>query len=188
MKILQQIQKRLNPRIQRTRSGSIQGRWVYKLSIEQVSLVFEAGDLSCFGRNSKNKHSEFIREYNELFNSGMDNKKFNTDIFLLKLYTKHLKLRIMYDSLTTCEAENSAKEFKEIFGHDFESVNDLKLLTDEAQRINDKMTILNDKGISFSKLINIVENSRGIPIDRNTKLFQFKEIYDIELEKWNKAA
>lgn len=185
--------KKSNQKTQKTSLQGTQKHWVFKLTIDQVSLIFEANDLSCFGRKAKQKHLEFIKEYNEMFNSGSDNKQFDNAKFLLKLYTKHLKLRVMYHSLTTCAGENSAKEFKEIFGHEFKSIDDLKLLTDEAQRINDKMTILNapkkdDKGVSFSKLINIVETSRGIPIDRNIKLFQFKEMYDTELEKWNKAA
>lgn len=170
-----------------------QKHWVYKLTIQQVSLIFEADDLSCFGRNAKRKHLDFIKEYNELFNSGHNNKQFDNAKFMLRMYIKHLKLRVMYDSLSTCEAKNSVAEFKEIFGKEFESIDDLKMLTNEAQRINDKMTIMSapkktDNGISFSKLINIVETSRGIPIDRNIKLFQFKEMYDTELEKWNKAA
>jgi len=36
-------------------------------------------------------------------------------------------------------------------------------------------------------LVIMVESSRGIPINRNTKLFEFKKMYDIELEKWHKT-
>jgi hypothetical protein len=127
-----------------------------------------------------------------MFNSGGDAKQLGTDRHLFKLYLKHTKLRAMYDSLTTCVGENAVAEFKEIFGHEFKSIDDLKLLTGEAERVNDKMKILSvpnkKEGISFSKLINIVEVSRGITIDRNIKLFQFKDMYDTEIEKWNKAA
>ena len=149
--------------------------------------------MSCFGRNKEKRYTQFIKEYNELFNSDSGVKKFNTDKLLLRWYTKHLKLRAMYDALTSCDAENSKVEFNKIFHKEFESIDDLKLLTDEANRLNDKMKIfkpVEDKkdGISFSKLILIIEDSRGIPISDNTKLFKFKEMYDIEIEKQNKAA
>lgn len=186
------MQKKSNQKTQKTSLQGTQKHWVYKLTIDQVSLIFEANDLSCFGRDENKKYLEFIKEYNEMFNSGSDIKQFDTDKFLLRLYTKHLKLRIMYDSLTTCVGENSVKEFKEMFGHEFGDIDDLKLLTGEAERVNDKMKILSvsnkKEGISFSKLVNIVEVSRGITIGRNIKLFQFKDMYDTEIEKWNKAA
>ena len=193
MKILSQIKKRLKMKTQSVSSPRIQKHWVYKLSIEQVSLIFEAHDLSCFGRNKEKKYTQFINEYNELFNSGSGVKKFNTDKLLLRWYVKHMKLRAMYDALTTCEAENSKAEFKKMFHKEFETIDDLKLVTDEANRLNDKMKILKPDevkkdGISFSRLILIIEDSRGIPISMETKLFQFKEMYDIEIEKQNKAA
>jgi len=162
------------------------------LTVEQVSILFESGDLSCFGRNKKKKFKQFVLEYNSLFNHKTNKKEFFSDIYNFRLYVKHLKLRAMYDSFTSCEAENAKTEFKEIFKKDFEGVGDLKLLTDEANRINDKILINNqpkkESDISFSKLVDIVESSRNVHIDRNIKLFLFKEMYDIELEKWNKAA
>lgn len=193
MKTLHQIKKRLGIKIQETSLGLTQKHWVYKLSIEQVALIFEAGDLSCFGRNSKKKYSEFILEYNNLFNSGNDKTKFNNSISLIKMYTRHLKLRAMYDALTTCEAENSKAEFKKMFGKDFESLDDLKIVTDKASQLNDKMGMLanvkeSKDGVSFVKLIIIIEDSRGKPISRSTKLYEFKEMYDIEIEKQGKAA
>ena len=54
MKTLQKIKKKLEIKTQEILSESTQKRWVYKLSIEQVSLIFEANDLSCFGYNKKN--------------------------------------------------------------------------------------------------------------------------------------
>ena len=163
--------------------------WVYKLSIQQVALIFEAKDLSCFGIFNRNKkHLQFTHEYNELFNSGSDKKHFNAKKFLLKLYIKHQKLRAMYDALTTCEAVNSNAEFKLMFGKEFKTINDLKLVTNEANRINDKMGVLNqpqEKGndISFSQLVIMIETSRNIPINRNIKLYEFYEMYKNELSK-----
>lgn len=163
--------------------------WVYKLNIEQVSLIFEAADLSCFKR--KSDYPVFIQQYNELFNSGDGNKKLNVDRFLLKLYIKHQKLRAMYDSLTTCEAENARAEFKLMFGIDYGSTDDLKLITDLAEQVNQKMGGLKPhetakEGIPFIKLVHIVEISRGISIDRKIKLYEFYGMYQAEMEKWNK--
>lgn len=97
----------------------------------------------------------------------------------------------MYDSLTNCEGDNAKLEFKAMFHKDFETIEDLSRITKEADRLKSKMDILNEpvtdnkNGITFGRLFIIVEASRGIPIDREIKLFQFKELYDIELEKQN---
>jgi len=166
--------------------------WVYKLTVEQVSLIFEANDLSCFIINRQQRFKDFIIEYNQLFNRGDDLKKLNSNRFLLKLYVKHLKLRAMYDALTNCEAENSKAEFKLMFKKEFETVDDLKLITNEADRLNDKMGMLNmpnykKDGLSFSQLVIVVETSRGVNISRDTRLFEFYKMYEIELEKWHKT-
>lgn len=98
----------------------------------------------------------------------------------------------MYDSLTTCEGENAKLEFKSMFGKDFETIEDLARITKEGDRLKSKMDILNEpvivnkNGISFNRAVIIVELSRGITIDTGIKLFQFKEMYDIELEKQTK--
>jgi hypothetical protein len=193
MKILSQIRKKSKIRTQKTSLQPIQKHWVYKLSIEQVSLIFEAHDLSCFGRNKAKKYIQFINEYNELFNSGSGVKEFNTDKLLLRWYTKLLKLNAMYNALTTCEAENSKAEFKNMFNKDFESIDDLNLITAESNRFNDKIEILKplkplkstNDGIPFVKLVRIVEISRSINIDREIKLYEFYGMYKTELEKWN---
>ncbi|MEE9190267.1 MAG: hypothetical protein V3U16_05810, partial [Candidatus Neomarinimicrobiota bacterium] len=69
--------------------------------MNQVALIFEANDLKCFGINHKTKHSDFIKEYNQLFNPGTNknNKQFNTDRLLFKMQLKQEKLKAMYDAL-----------------------------------------------------------------------------------------
>jgi len=97
----------------------------------------------------------------------------------------------MYDSLTTCDGENARIEFKAMFGKDFETIEDLERITKEADKLKTKINILTEpvsaksEGISFNKLVIIIESSRGITIDTDIKLFQFKEMYDIEIEKQN---
>jgi len=156
-----------------------------------VALIFEANDLSCFGFSKKKKLTEFTNEYNELFNAGDGRKQLNVDRFLLKLYIKHQKLRAMYDSLTTCDAENARAEFKLMFKKEYESTDDLKRITDLAEQLDSKMGGLKKpeqlkEGISFNKLVIIVETSRGINIDRKTRLYEFYKMYEAEMEKWNK--
>jgi len=104
-----------------------------------------------------------------------------------------MKIRAMYDALSVNpDSENSQKEFIKIFKKKFADVNDLKLLIGEANRIGDKIKTLSqpvNKGetLSFSQLVVITELSRGISIPQNTKMFQFYEMYKIELEKWHKT-
>ncbi len=171
--------------------------WVYKLTIEQVALIFENKDYSCFGLFFRQrKLSRFLDEYNRLFNKGAGNKELSLQFTVFKMYTKQMKLRAMYDSLIYSEtAENAKKEYKLLFGKDYEGVDDLNKLVSEANRLTEKIKLLErpqketeDKNsIGFAQLVVIVESSRGIPIDRKIKLFEFKKMYEIELEKWHKT-
>lgn len=169
----------------------MQKHWVYKLSIEQIALIFEVGDLSCFGRNSKKKYSEFIIEYSELFNSGAGIKSINLDRSILRLSTKIGRLKAIYDVLSHTKGNNSMREFNRIFKRQYEGKDDLILITNEINRLSDKIAIIkpvnNSKkdGLSFSELVVIVELSRDIPISNDTKLSKFKDMYDIELKKLN---
>jgi len=172
----------------------IQKRWVYRLTIENVSIIFESNDLSCFGLFfRKQKFNQFLKEYDLLFNKGADDKQFNASLFLMKMYVKQLKLRAMYDALINSDAENSRAEFKLMFGKDFEGVEDIKRIVNENDRLSDKIRIMSQnapdkkESITFNQLVIMVESSRGLPINRNTKLFEFKKMYDIELAKWHKT-
>ena len=152
-------------------------------------MIFEANDLSCFGRNEEKKYLEFIKEYNKLFNANSGDKQFDERKTLLRLFVKFQKLRAMYNALTTCEAENSRKEFKSMFGKDYKDENDLSYLTETSKQLDDKIKILspkdepNKKGLSFMKTVILVEEARKIPINRKIKLYEFYEMYKTELEK-----
>lgn len=188
---LKKIRKKLAKLIPGNPSEITKGRWVYKLTVEDVSLIFDVADLSCFGFRKRKKHREFLAEYNNLFNPGSNDKQINIDRYRLKLQTKLMKLRAMYEALATSEAENSKAEFELMFGRRFSEVEDLKILTNESERIAHKIKTLlipqKDNGISFSQLVVIVETSRGIAISQKTKLFRFYEMYKLELEKWHKT-
>lgn len=194
LKILQKILKKLKPKTQSILSKNIQNYWVYKLTIEQVSLIFESSNYSFFGLfNRSKKLAKFIEEYNRLFNLNSGDKELNTDIFILKLGVKRMKLRAMYNALLFGPGANAKKEFAEMFGHEFTGLKDFKLIVDEGNRLQDKIKMLqpgtkqNDKSITFNQLVIMVETSRGLPIDRNIKLYEFKKMYDIELTKWRKT-
>ena len=172
--------------------------WVYKLTIEQVALIFENHDYSCFGLFfRKRKLSRFIDEYNRLFNKESGSKELSLQYTIFKMYTKQMKLRAMYDSLVYSEtAENAKREYFLLFGKQYEGIEDLNKLVSEANRLTDKIKLLerppkneheNKNSIGFAQLVVIVESSRGVHIERKTKLFEFKKMYEIELEKWHRT-
>ena len=142
--------------------------------------------MSCF---KEGEHDAFLKEYNELFNSQESTKALNSERFLSKLQVKHLKLRAMYDSLTTCDAPNARAEFKLMFRKDYEDIEDLKLITNLAEQLGGKMKGMatpkaKGEGMSFVEVVQAVELSRNIPIDRQIKLFEFHTMYKTELKKW----
>lgn len=104
-----------------------------------------------------------------------------------------MKLQMMYNSLLFYDGKNAKDEFYLLFGEKYEGLDQIKRITNENNRILDKLSIIgvpieNDNGISFSELIVIVENSRSIAIDREMKLIEFKQIYDLELKKWQTST
>jgi len=172
----------------------IQKHWVYRLTIEDVSIIFESNDLSAFGLFFRvKKFNQFLKEYDSLFNKGGNDKQFNANLFLMKMYVKQMKLRAMYDALINSEGVNSRLEFAAMFGKEFEGVKDIQRIVNEVDRLSDKIKIMSNntpekkESITFNQLVIMVESSRNIPINRNTKLFEFKKMYDIELEKWHKT-
>jgi len=99
----------------------------------------------------------------------------------------------MYDALINSDGVNSRAEFKAMFGKEYEGIEDIKRIVNENERLRDKIKIMSQnatekkESITFNQLVIMVESSRNIPINRNTKLFEFKKMYDIELQKWHKT-
>ena len=189
MDFKKKIAKILNLKTQSGLQPNINGYWVYKLTVEQVSLVFDANFRGCFGFYKERNFNTFLLEYNQLFNSG--NKQLENNIFRTRLFLKHMKLQAMYNSLLYSKGINAKKEFVNIFGYDYTEIKDLKRVTDENNRILDKLKIIskpmNGETIAFSDLVVMVETSRKIPIDRDMKLWEFKKVYDLELKKWQQT-
>ena len=159
-----------------------------------MSLIFETSNLKCFGYFGRRvKLNAFLKEYNSLFNNKKD-ENLDVEIFRQKLYTKHLKYNAIYDSLLYCQGENAKKEYFDLFGEEYVSVDQLERIAKKNAFILEKLKILmpvesdrKNESITFTKLVTLVEGSRELPLDRNIKLFEFKEIYDIELKKWQQT-
>lgn len=190
MNFKKKIAKILNLKTQPIRSKSTTSDWAYKLSVRQVSLIFEVKNLKCFGLFGRlKKFKSFIVEYDKMFNNKSD-KNFDVELFRSKLYTKHLKFNAMYDSLLYCQGKNAKKEFLEMFGYEYNGVDDLNRIVKKNSFILDKLKMLmpvetkKQDGITFTQAVAYVEGSKELSIDRNMKLFEFKILYDIELKKW----
>ncbi|MFW6326731.1 MAG: hypothetical protein ACOC2F_00305, partial [Bacteroidota bacterium] len=166
--------------------------WAYKLTVEQVEYFLDSKDLSVFtGCFKRAKSIRFLNEFSQMFNNRAMLSDFQNDVMRLRLFNKINELRAMYNALQYSEAPNSKKRFNELFKKDFKPTDEnFKLINDKAEFFINKLKSIPNKskkeGLSFSEIVAMVENSRGVPIDRKMKLFQFKRIYDIELKKWQK--
>ena len=184
------LRKIYDSAIQSILSRLIPKGWAYKLTVEQVEYFLDSKDLSVFsGWFKRAKSIRFLNEFSQMFNNRAMLSDFQNDVMRLRLFNKINELRAMYNALQYSEAPNSQERFKELFKNDFKPTDEnFKLINDKAEFFINKLKSIPDKGkkegLSFSEIVAMVENSRGIPIDRNMKLFQFKRIYDIELKKW----
>jgi hypothetical protein len=171
----------------------------YNIPIQNVSLLFETQDLGHLSKHWMPKfllrftYKRFIEKYNEWFSDKSVSSVINDSLYILRLKNKienilpliHTILKITPDSKLANEG------FEEEFGRKYKGENDLKLIENKIENLQLKLpkeAIVNNKGISFSTLISLVESSRGIGIDRNITLYDFKNIYEIEREKWQKSS
>lgn len=185
------IAKILNLKTLLIRSKNTRNNWVYKLSIRQVSLIFESGDLSCFGfLFRKRKFDSFKVEYDKYFNVNTD-KQFNSDVFLLKLKNKAFNiLPALYSDLMTVCSDEAKQTYLEYFGNEFKDISQLEPILKKINFLKEKISsipdtaISKDKGLSFADVVILIESSINRYIDREMKLYEFKKIYDIELKKW----
>jgi hypothetical protein len=154
---------------------------VYSVSIKEAIVFFETGKL-------KVNKAQFNNEFNELFNKSEYEAAFNRNIDYLRLSNKVEELKAIYYSLLYADGENAKKRFKELFGKDFEGTEeDIKKINDKAKFFIDKIKSMpkpKDSGLSFADIVTIVENSRGINVDRSMSVFEFYKIYELELKKW----
>ena len=156
--------------------------------MRECELYFENGH-NPFGRFKRIKSHQFVSQYNKLFNSKDVLKLLKNDVYRFKLQLKIQELRVIYTSLSTgSKAENSKRRFKELFGVEWDG--QYELINDRVKFWVDKLEQLpkeKNEGITFSELVALVENSRGVHIDRNLKLFEFHRIYQLELKKWQQT-
>lgn len=163
--------------------------WVYKVSIREAGIYFDTDSFK-YGKRAARR---FQNEYNDLFNKNEISKAISKNFDLFRLQSKIDELKAIYYSLIYADGENARERFKILFGKEFEyTENDINRINDKAKFYIDKINALpkpkEEKGITFNELIAIVENSRGITIDREMKVFEFHKIYELELKKWQTST
>lgn len=169
----------------------------YNIPISRVSLLFETKDLKYLSRYWMPNivlsflYKKFIKKYNEFFNEKDSKKAIGDNWIILRLKNKMNNLfPALYYALIYGGRDRDREIYKEHFGKYPETVEDLNRIVSEIGRLSDKLDILNSsqkeekQGLSFSELVPAVEGSRNIPIDRNITLFEFYELYKIEIKKW----
>lgn len=132
---------------------------------------------------------KFEKKYNEFFNIKKENKLAD-DWYVLRLRnTVNNYLPALYYGILYGNDDEIKERFKNKFGKYPETAEDLNMIVKEIDRLLDMLKVLdsqtdNEDGIGFSELVALIENSRGIPINRDITLWDFKQIHDIEVKKW----
>ena len=162
---------------------SISVDWAYRFDVRQTSRYFDTGKGFFFKRNEIN----FLKQYNQLFNSKEIESNYVKSVTQLRLLNKVNLLRAAYNSLSTeSEAEHSKEFFKQTFGKEWEyDLKNYELINRKAEFFINKLRVLQKDStpkdsISFGELVAIIESSRGIAIDRKMKLIEFHKIYEQE--------
>lgn len=167
----------------------------HNIPIGRVSLLFETKNVRHLSKYWMPQfllaliYKRFEKKYDEFFNPAKGNKLVGNwfELKLKNLVNNYLPA--MYYSLIYGDSENSKRQFKERYGKYPESTDDLNRIVKDIEKILDQLKVIafvpkDENSITFSKLVALIENSRGIPISRNITLWDFKQIHDIEIEKW----
>ena len=169
----------------------------YNIPIYRVGLLYETKNVRHLSKYWMPNfllaiiYIRFQKKYDEFFNIKSNNGLVD-DWHILKLKNMvNNYLPALYYSLIYGENDESKRQYKELFNKEPETTEDLNLIVDRINKIIDQLSIIDNKpekeNISFSKLVALIEGSRGIPIDRNITLWDFKQIHDIEIEKWQQS-
>lgn len=174
----------------------------YNIPIWRVGLLFETKKLKHLskiwlpGILLSFYYRRFNKKYNEWFNKKSSDKLKDliNDWQLLKLKNKVSNLLpALYMSLSYAKDESSKEIYEEHFGKYPNDKDALERILGEIRKVNDMLKALDkpkeqEAGITFTELVARVEASRDLTIDRNISLFEFKTIYDLEIEKWQQKA
>ncbi len=170
----------------------------FNIPISNVSLLFKTQDLKYLSKRWLPRfilawiYSRFIKQYNIFFNPHEKTKQ--QDWYLLNMENKANNIYpALFYALIYGNDQKSRDLFEEHFGKAPDTQDDLNMIIAEINRLNDKLAAISpskadSKGIEFAKLVAIVETSRTIPIDRSTTLYEFYELYKIEIEKWQQRT
>lgn len=180
---------------------------IYTITIERASIYFETDDNRYLMRLAvpikkirERAEDRFVEEFNKIFG----NDEFNRRISNLKLqYIMDVRANITLPALHGClltwlaskkktkKVKRNTKAafefFKEEFGKEFESQDDLSRIVREIKRLRSKLrgnaffrrkSSENVEKFKLEPLVVGIENVIGRAIDRNMKLFQLKPYYD----------
>lgn len=166
----------------------------HSITLNEVSVMFDREDPTVLRRFAwvpaaacRRYYTRFMIEFSELFNRNEINDLLSDDILRFKIVnTALLYLPMLYNGLLFSSDERFRELFKEKFGKDYTAIEDLKVIITEIDRLKGKLKelgtpqqVVESKGVmSFERVIDFVEQIRDLPIDRNIRLFQFKELYD----------
>lgn len=163
---------------------------MHKITVKQASLYFRTKDRKYLTMNYFNRGIEkkFMAEFNQAF-AGVDydvllDEKFYSLLLFHRgynlYYSLHEAMRYALQSDNVELITKLRKEFKELFGKDFDKVDDLKLIRTEIERYIDKYKaeikneeVNYDEEFDFDKLIYFVERMMGVPVDNKMYLYQF---------------
>jgi len=171
----------------------------YNIPISRVSLLFETKDAGHLSKYWMPKfllafiYNRFENKYNEFFNPEKDDKLVDGwfELKLKNLVNNYLPA--LYYSLIYGNNEESKRQYKERYGKEPETTDDLNRIVKDIEKILDQLKVIafvpesNQNSITFSKLVALIENSRGVPVERSMTLWDFKQIHDIEIEKWQQS-
>ena len=170
----------------------------YNIPISNLGLLFKTGMLSHMSRIWMPSiilaffYKKLKKQYDEWF--GLDTKKEMVgDWSVLRMRNKINNLYpLLYYSVIYDNSQKTKELYKKHFGNYPESDEDLTRIVDRIEKLKDQLGVVESKEnkdddyISFSRLIAIVEDSKGIQIDRKMTLYDFYELYQNEMAKWQR--
>jgi hypothetical protein len=171
----------------------------HNIPISRVSLLFETKELRHLSRYWMPNfllgliYKRFEKKYDEFFNPTKNDKLVDNwyELKLKNLVNNYLPA--LYYSLVYGSDTESKRQYKERYGKEPETTEDLNRIVKDIEKILDQLKVLafvpenKDNSITFSKLVALIENSRGVPVERSMTLWDFKQIHDIEIEKWQQS-
>ena len=179
----------------------------YTISLNEVSLLFERGDLSILkrvrwvpARLLRGHYERFALEFSELFNQEIVNALFTDDLMRVKIMNRaniflpslyHALWFIDFGQVKNDNARYYLDLYREMYGRDYQGLKDLEPILNEIKRLHGKYKelaspekVIENKGkMSFEQVITMVEMILERSINREMKLYQFVYQYDLAIKR-----